>query len=283
MRCPCWRLVLERLLIEHGADGDLRLDEYQSLDGLKGSIEAVITEAFKDPGHDPVIPADEATRIKLLGQTFPSLVTLDQDTEQAKRRVATWHTLPLEAYPLLERLIDARLLLRDRRVLPDGQEAVVVEVTHEALLRQWGTLTTWLKLEGANLKLADSVRRAAADWHKAQQAHKEDTKSWLVHRGEALTDAERLQTRADYEGRLGPDEREYLKACRDKEQTERKEREAELNRIAQAQRRTKYLLAAIATILIVTGAWIGIQTKNVQRQTFLILASEAKNASDEGL
>jgi len=287
---PLLAFVLERLFIEHGADGDLRLDEYEALDGLKGSIEAAITEAFKNPGQAPVIPANEATRIEWLRRTFPSLVTLDQDTEQAKRRVATWRTLPLEVYPLLERLIDARLLLRDQRVLPDGQEAVVVEVAHEALLRQWGTLTTWLKLEGANLKLADSVRRAAADWHKAKQDKKEDPRSWLAHRGEALADAERLLTRADYDGRLSQDEREYLKACRDKERTERTEREAELNRTAEAQRQTnqaqrwtKYLLAAIAVILIVAGWWMILQTKNVERQTVLLLASEAKNANDKGL
>jgi hypothetical protein len=79
-----------------------------------------VKEAWKDPGHDPIIPADEATRRALLHRAFPSLVLLDHEADKPKRRVATWSLLPPESYPLLERLIAARLLLRDRRKLVDG-------------------------------------------------------------------------------------------------------------------------------------------------------------------
>jgi len=280
---PLLAFILERLLIEHGNDGDLRLDEYNDLGGLKGAIEAAVTEAFRDPALDPVIPTDEATQRKLLHLAFPSLVTLDQDSEQPKRLVATWDKLPSDTYPLIERLIKARLMLMDYRVLSDGQEAKIVEVAHEALLRQWSTLITWLKLDGANVKLIDSVRRATADWRKAEQQHKADTKSWLAHSGEALADAEQLQRRSDYSRRLGQAEREYLSACRDKEQFERAEREAQLARTARAQRRIGQLLAAIAVILLVAGVWNGYQIRFIQDQTALVLASDAKNASDKGL
>lgn len=118
---PLLAFILERLLIEHGADGNLCLDEYEVLDGLKGAIEAAITEALGDPDRAPVILAGEATRIDLLRRTFPLLVTLDQDTEQAKRLVATWSEVLSEAHPILERLVNAWFLVKDQRVLPSGR------------------------------------------------------------------------------------------------------------------------------------------------------------------
>jgi len=92
-----------------------------------------------------------------------------------------------------------------------------------------------------------------------------------------------LQSRLGYSSRLGQAEREYLSACRDKEQFERAEREVQLARTDRAQRRIGQLLAAIAVILLVAGAWNGYQTRDIQDQTALVLASDAKNASDKGL
>lgn len=74
---PLLAFILERLLVDYGADGDLLLKEYETLGGLQGSIEAAVREAWKDPGRDPVISVDEAVRRALLNQTFSSLVMLD--------------------------------------------------------------------------------------------------------------------------------------------------------------------------------------------------------------
>ena len=106
---PLLAFILERLLVDYGADGDLLLKEYEALGGLQGSLEAAVKEAWKDPGRDPVIPADETTRRRLLNQAFPVLVMLDHMTEKPKRRVATWERLPQATHPLLERLIAPRV------------------------------------------------------------------------------------------------------------------------------------------------------------------------------
>jgi len=279
---PLLAFVLEKLLVRHGSDGDLLLKEYHALGGLQGSIEAAVTQAFNDPEKNPTIPADETVQRMLLQQAFLSLVTLDQDSEKPKRLVATWATLPTEIQPLLERLVEARLLTKDRRKVADGEEEVVVEVTHEALLRQWGILTTWLKLDGANVKLVDSVRRATAEWRKAQHVEKSEIETWLIHDGEALADAERLLSCRDYDSRFGADERDYLKACREKVQAARAERVAQLTRIARAQEWTKVLLGAIAIVLVVAGVLIIKQARELQRQTSRVYASVAKSMGAEG-
>lgn len=166
---PLLAFILERLLIEHGADGDLRLDEYQALGGLKGSVEAAVSEALKDPRREPVIPADESVQRALLQQAFPFLVTLDHESDKPKRLVATWSSLPPETHPLLDRLVNARLLLKDKRVISDGQEAVVVEVTHEALIRHWPLLKGWVDANREVLAWQQQLRAKVQEWVRSNQ------------------------------------------------------------------------------------------------------------------
>ena len=67
----------------------------------------------------------------------------------------------------MERLIGARLLLKDQRAMP-GREIteVVIEIAHEALLRQWTPVVAWLSEEATNLKAVEAIKRAAAEGKK---------------------------------------------------------------------------------------------------------------------
>jgi hypothetical protein len=92
---PLLGFILERLYVEHGADGDLKLTEYESLGGIEGSIEAAVQAAFADPDRRPVIPTEEVKRNRLLHDAFiPWLAGVDPEMEKAKRRVAQWKDLP---------------------------------------------------------------------------------------------------------------------------------------------------------------------------------------------
>ena len=143
-----------------------------------------------------------------------------------------WEEIPEEARPLLERLIEQRLLVRDRRRLEGRADAVVVEVAHEALLRQWPMLTEWLREDVRALKTLDAVQRAAAEWAKnREEAAKGEV--WLVHTGERLRTAEALR-RADFLRLLGTQGQGYLEACRARDDRLRQEKEAraEAERVA---------------------------------------------------
>ena len=289
---PLLAFTLERLFVEHGGDGDLRLDEYQELGGLKGSIEAAVEVAFAAPEDKPVVPTDLSQRGQLLRQAFiPWLAMIDPETDTRKRRVARWEEIPSAARPLLERLIAARLLLRDkRRVEGDTEESIIVEITHEALLRQWPSLIAWLDEEAEQLKTTEAVKRAAGEWTKHTQGD-----DWLTHTGERLGTAEVLLQRSDFSQLLGKDGRNYLLACRKKEEANRAEQKAQAERIARGQARvaeeqqrtaklqrwSMVLLGAIAIIIGLAGTWIVSQTREVARQTSLVLASAAKTSSDD--
>ena len=203
---PQLAFILEQLYLQYGKDGDLRLDEYHKLGGLKGSIQAAIAAAFQDPGRTPSIPANPEDRDRILRKAFvPLLVTMDQETEKPKRRVAQWDELPSESYPLLERLIDARLLSRDKRAnVEQGVERVVVEVSHEALIRHWDQLKEWLDDDRAFLLWQQRLNATIKEWERSRSS------ADLLLRGLPLAEAlEWLKKKPDY---FSPDERQFVTA-----------------------------------------------------------------------
>ncbi len=225
---PLLAFTLERLFVEHGADGDLSLDDYSQLGGVEGSIEAAVKTALADPSADPAIPADEAEQHQLLRAAFiPWLAHVDAETEERRRRVAAWDEIPAASRGILERLVNQRLLVRDRRRVPGTTvDAIVVEVAHEALLRRWPMLTLWLEQDADALKAIDVAKRAAAEWAKHGRRD-----AWLNHATERLTLIESLQQRPDLDRLLGEDGRAYVRACR------KRERDAEAEVLAREQER----------------------------------------------
>jgi formylglycine-generating enzyme required for sulfatase activity len=210
---PLLACILERLLIDYGADGNLLLKEYEALGGLQGSIEAAVHETWKDPGREPAIPADEATRRVFLDKVFPALVMLDHEADKPKRRVATWMHLPPETHSLLERLVAARLLLKDRRKLADGQEAVVVEVTHEALIRHWPHLKSWVDTNREFLAWQQRLNTTMKRWERSQKP------VGLLLRGLPLQEA--LGWLNKNPDRFSDDERRFVLASQERRTKER--------------------------------------------------------------
>lgn len=210
---PLLAFILERLLIAYGADEDLLLKEYEALGGLQGCIEAAVNEAWNDPNRGPVIPADDATRRTLLYRTFPSLVMFDHDADKPKRRVATWSLLPPETRPLLERLVEARLLVKDRRKLADGQEAVVVEVAHEALIRHWSQFKDWVDANREFLVWQHRFNVTRKKWEENERSVE------LLLRGRPMSEAlEWLRKNPD---RFSEDERHFVLVSRSRRTRER--------------------------------------------------------------
>ncbi|MGH8660701.1 MAG: beta-propeller domain-containing protein, partial [Burkholderiales bacterium] len=294
---PLLAFTLERLFVEHGGDGKLLLEDYEVLGGVRGSIEAAVEMAFAEPGREPAVPADKAVRERLLRASFiPWLARVDPDTEERKRRVARWEEIPPEARPLIERLIERRLLVRDRRKIEGrAEDVVVVEVAHEALLRQWPTLTVWLDEDLHALKILDAVQRAAAEWAKNRE-EASSGEAWLVHTGERLVAAEAVRRRSDFERLLGPDGRAYLEACRARDERVRQEKEELAEREALAERkrseaeaktarRTRiaaYVIAFVAAIAVGAAFFGWRQAIVAKKERNQALASVSREQTDKG-
>jgi formylglycine-generating enzyme required for sulfatase activity len=142
---------------------------------------------------------------------IPWLARIDPESGLPMRRVARFDEFPQDARAMVERFVEARLLVADRR-----SDVDVVEVAHESLLRQWPELTTWLKADAEDLKRVQAIEAAAGEWER-QGRHVD----WLEHHGARLRDAERIARREDFGKRLGDQCLAYLAACRARERARR--------------------------------------------------------------
>jgi hypothetical protein len=136
---------------------------------------------------------------------IPWLAGIDPDTGAPRRRVARLSEIPTEARPLVNLLIEQRLLSTD---VAKGRKETTIEPAHEALLRHWGLLQGWLKEDAALLAVLDGIKRAARDW-----AANGNRTSWLLHAEDRLSEAERLLDRPDLAANLEPTDKDYVASC----------------------------------------------------------------------
>jgi WD40 repeat protein len=259
---PLLALTLERLYRDFGADGDLTLAEYESMGGMAQIVQTEV---------DQLLAADAEQRqadLDTLHDAFiPWLATISPDSDQPMRRLARWDDLPAASYPLIQQMVEKRLLVKDTR---DGQ--TVVEVALESLLRQWRELAAWLRDEAQDLKDADTLERAAADWRTSDR-----NESWLLE-GTRLVEAETLAAKPGFRDRLDPT-RDYLHASRRREddriEAEKQRQQAELQaakkHAAAVRKRSRILIAVLAiTVVIATVAVV-----------FFVRANSATKRADE--
>jgi WD40 repeat protein len=252
---PLLALTLARLYADYVRTGELTLANYEAMGGMRRVVQSTVDETLAtDPGQ-------RAHQLKLLRAAFiPWLATINPDNDQPMRRVARYSDLPQESRPLIDALVEKRLLVRDER---DGQ--VVVEVALESLLRQWDDLAGWLREERQNLKTADDIERNAAAW----AAHNNDP-AWLLT-GTRLTDAETLANTTGFSDRLAG-AHDYLAASRQAE-NERlaKEDEQRQAEVRHARARARY--AVIVAVVAIVGA--------IAAVVGFVQATHAKHLADE--
>ena len=110
---PLLAFTLERLYTEFGASRHLGLSDYE-FGGFSGSIETTIERALRQADVNPAIPRDRVARLALLRRGFiPWLAGIDPDTGAPSRRVARVWEIPIEARPLIQHLVEQRLLATD--------------------------------------------------------------------------------------------------------------------------------------------------------------------------
>jgi WD40 repeat protein len=223
---PLLAFTLEQLYLDYRQTGALRLVDYEKFGGIKGAIDAAAERALVRADADPRIPRDREARLALLRRgLIPWLAGVDPDTKTPRRNIARRADIPLEAAPLIDLLVEERLLSVDTRVsrnskTGDETRESTIEPTHEALLRQWGLLDGWLTEDFGLLATLEGVKRTARDWDANARGD-----SWLAHQGQRLAEALALDGRPDIAARLDATDRAYLAGCRAREEAARDEAE----------------------------------------------------------
>jgi len=173
---------------------------------------------------------------------FLRLTQLDEnpapgvERRDTRRRVALDELVPAGSersltIELVSRLADARLIVTSVDPISNRQE---VEVAHEALIRYWKRLQSWLEEDRSTLRRGERVREAAQQWQESQR-----DESLLVHRGSRLENVLEIADRKAYT--FNQIEIDYLTACQELRERERR---------AEERRRRQWLVAAVLAAVI---------------------------------
>ena len=222
--------------------GQLTIDQYRvQLGGLQGAL-ARAAESLcggVEPSSQLLVP---------LRRALLKLVRIDGEGRFVRQPCA-WADLPAEALPLLDKFVQARLLVARSE---DGGTRVL-EVAHEALFRSWDRLAVWLAEDREFLLWRARLRGAVDEWRRNRQ------EASLLLRGPVLAEAQRwLGERGDD---LDDPDRSFITASL-------AQRNAEQAAIDRRRRRTSLALLAAALVFGALAAAAGWQWRqaDVQRQ-----------------
>ena len=193
--------------------GRVLLNEtYDAIGGLQGAVATKADELFKG------LSSAEQT---ILQRVFLRIVRPSESGLDTRRRAA-FTELPPEGAELVVKLANERLLVTNQSA--SGLEQTV-EVAHEALISNWGTLRAWVNEDREFLLWRDRLGTLLAEWERAQESDEAllrgplliEAQKWFDQRSQDLSDQERKFISASRE------ERERLA----REEKERQERELE--------------------------------------------------------
>lgn len=159
-------------------------ETYSTIGRLRGAL-----SAHADAVYGEI--ADEAEK-RLVQKTFLELVQLGEGAPDTRRRVRKKELFslgaPEQVESLLARLSSSRLI----SISSEGQNSFV-EVSHEALIREWSTLREWISQNREELRLERRLSQAAEEWERLnrdagallQGARLTQGEEWLVRHPDA--------------------------------------------------------------------------------------------------
>jgi DNA-binding SARP family transcriptional activator/WD40 repeat protein len=203
----------------------LRYGSYRASGGVRGAVARLAEDAYTQLGEDQ----------QQIARGLMLRLASGEDGALARRRVPLGELERIPgAGPVLAGLTDARLL-----TVSDGE----VELSHEALLREWPRYRTWLEEDRSGRRVHAHLTATATEW----DARGRDAAD--VYRGARLAAA--LEWRAGHEQELNQAERAFLDASR--------------AAAGRAQRRLRMVFAAVAALLLVAVAGGVVALVNQQR------------------
>ncbi len=221
---------------------------YRERGGVKGAVARLAESAYREL----TTAQQEVARRLLLRLADPG----EGDASVARRI-----TVPelIDGHPdgadIVAALINRRLLTSH-----DG----MVEVAHEALLREWPRLRSWLEEDFHGRRLHHHLRRAAADWAESGREPSE------LYRGPRLVAA--LDWSGPRRDELGGVEGEFLDAGKRLAEHEATEAQRRVQQQAVANRRLRRLVSALAVgvvVALLAGGMAMVQRSHASRQAVL--------------
>ena len=250
-------------LFERRDGRTLTLSAYQATGGVQGALLRRAEDVYQQLVED---------QHPLARQIFLRLVQLNEGGEDTRRRVPASEVTGLAgSEAAAQRVIDPfaryRLLTFDRDALTHDP---TLEVAHEALIRTWPRLRTWLDESRDDIRQQRLLATAATEWETAGR-----DRSYLLT-GSRLAQFEGWATSTSIA--LTPDELDYFNtSLAEHERQVSAERERQTRELLLARRATnrlRYLVAGLGIFLIAALA-LALFAAGKQRE-----AENARAASD---
>ena len=218
---PLLASTLRELASHARPDGTISHADYDAIGGVIGALRH---------RADEVTHELTTRRVgRLVVPTLLRLVAVARDGEPTRRRLSRT-TLDDDELAVVNALVDARLLITDQ---------TAVEVTHEALLRQWPPLYGAIEESWTQLRLRTELEGLVTDWEQGSR-----DEAYLL-RGSRLAALEMWAH--DHGDELDADEKAFLEASR--------------STARRTIRRLRRLLVAICILLLIllVSTVIGVQ------------------------
>jgi eukaryotic-like serine/threonine-protein kinase len=209
---PLLQYALQELYLGRGPGGELTWAAYEAMGRLEGAI-----------GHraEAVLASLPQAQQDALAQLLPRLAGMTvEDTVPTGRWVADSALQDEHERALVQAFVEARLLVADRVACSSG-----FRVAHEALLRRWPRVTTWVAQHRAGLAAREEIALWIRRWLDAGRPE-----TLLLPRGPTLWQASSAMAEAP--SLFGDDERDYLARSH-----------------ARVQRHARWRMAAAAAVL----------------------------------
>ena len=232
---PLIAFLLRRMYDTIGTDTAWTLAHYQAM-GDRRADRTPLQDAVRRAA-DEALPDLTDSQAAALRKAFISALMRVNTEGGFVRKAARLADIPHEAWPLLQRLVEARLLVTDIRAGADGSgpSETVIEVAHEALFRVWPRLAGWLDEARDFLIGKARLDQMFQDWQKLETA----TRRKGLLSGIMLDRARGWM--AAYPHRFSDAERAFI------EESDRAEVEDQQKLLREAQRATDALAAATET------------------------------------
>ena len=242
---PLLAYTLRELYQRAGPDGRVSVADYEALGGVVGALQR---RADRLTGE-----LDRRGQGQLILPTLMKFAAVEGEGEPTRRRILRG-ALRADEQAVADAFIDARLLTSGTG---SGGETVV-EVAHEALLRQWPPLREAIEASRASLRMRSELERLVADWDLRGR-----DESYLM-RGGRLSAVD--QWAGEHGGDLSPVERQFVEASRALASRE-------LEQARRSNRRLRALAGGLVVVLILALVTSALAVRQQQR------ASSAQRAA----
>ena len=239
------RLIRDNIGSNNTGPNFITVEDLQASGGIAKIIAQEGERALRDAG----VTGGLKERDQILSDLFiPRLTRINGDTREPERRVAALSDFKdKQTLELIDAFVARRLLTKKSE-----NDLTTIEVTHEALLRNWPMLKRLLDAEADDFIRLDGALQAAAQWEDNGKSEE-----FIVHRGSRLQDAQSLGDRGQtWNASLTPAQ-PYLSACYHKE-------------IRDRNRRTKTRFSIIVATLFSFLTFAYLQAKQIDSQRKLV-------------